>query len=104
VKTSTISSVLIALAMAHYTGPVRAAEESPGAWGVVDLSGPIGEPAPNGTWNFAVDIQARYFDIGTGISQWLARGSAGYRFANGIELRFGYGRFRARNRRGAVVN
>ena len=86
------------------SGILQAAEESPGAWGVLDLAGPIGEQAAGGAWNFAADIQARYFDIGTGISQWLVRPSVGYRFAHGVELRLGYGRFRARNRRGAVVN
>lgn len=86
------------------SGALQAAEESPGAWGVLNLSGPLGEQAASGAWNFAADIQARYFDFGTGISQWLVRPSVGYRFANGIELRFGYGRFRSRDRLGAVVN
>ena len=81
-----------------------AAEESPGGWAVLDLSGPLGEQRATGSWNFAADIQARYFDIGTGISQWLVRPSVGYRFNERVELRLGYGRFRARDRRGIVVN
>ena len=81
-----------------------AAEDSAGAWGVATLSGPLGEASSTGGWNLVVDAQARYFDIGTGASQWLLRPSVGYRFAKGVELRLGYGRFRARSRSGRVVD
>jgi hypothetical protein len=79
-------------------------QNSPGAWGVVTVGGPIGEPGPRGRWNVAMDAQARYFDIGTGINQWLLRPSIGFRFTEGAELRVGYGRFRARGAGGLVVN
>ena len=81
-----------------------AAEESAGAWGVVSASGPLGAASSTGRWNLAVDAQARYFDIGSGASQWLLRPSIGYGFANGVELRLGFGRFRARSRSGRVVD
>ena len=83
---------------------VFAAEDSAGAWGVVSASGPLGEASSTGRWNLAVDAQARYFDIGSGASQWLLRPSIGYGFANGVELRLGYGRFRTRSSSGRVVD
>ena len=89
------------LVLVLFAARLQAADENPGAWGVIDLSGPIATAEAGGSWNFAADIQARYFDIGSGISQWLVRPSVGYRFANGVELRLGYGRFRARGRSGA---
>lgn len=103
-QSARLAAYCIWLVMVLGAGPLQAAEESPGAWGVLDLAGPIGAPRESGAWNFAADVQARYFDIGTGISQWLVRPSVGYRFTNGVELRLGYSRFRSRNRRGEVVN
>ncbi len=96
-----------AIALVLSAGPLQAAEERPGAWGVIDLSAPLGDRSPSGAsgaWSVAADLQARYFDIGTGISQWLLRPSVGYRFTNGLEIRLGYGRFRVRSRSGEVVN
>jgi hypothetical protein len=82
----------------------QAEQNSPGVWGVATVAGPLGEPVPRGRWLIAADAQARYFDIGTGISQWLLRSMIGFRFAEGAEVRLGYGRFRSRGSGGQVVN
>jgi hypothetical protein len=98
--------VISASAFALLTAASIAAgeEDRPGAWGVVTVGGPLGEPTTRGRWNIGADAQARYFDIGTGISQWLLRPSIGYRYTDGLDLRVGYGRFRTRAAGGLVVN
>lgn len=89
---------------AYFATDTLAAEDAPGAWAVASLSGPLSGEGNGGRWNFAADVQARYFDIGSGASQWLVRPSVGYRFANGVDVRVGYGRFRARSKSGRVAD
>jgi hypothetical protein len=92
---------LLALLLVSCTA--LAEQNTPGAWGVLTVGGSLGEAVPRGRWNVAMDAQARYFDIGSGISQWLVRPSVGFRFTEGVEIRLGYGRFRARGSGGLVV-
>lgn len=96
--------LLVALLMLASGGDVLAADDAAGAWAGVTVAGPLGEAGSRGALNFAGDAQARYFDIGTGLNQWLVRASVGYRLRGGVELRAGYGRFRSRGRGGGVVN
>jgi hypothetical protein len=58
----------------------------------------------NTRWLYWFDAQARYFDIGSGINQWLARPGIGYKLNDSTNVWLGYGRFRSRGRSGAVVD
>ncbi len=51
-----------------------------------------------------LNAEARYFDLGSGVNQWLARPSVGYRFAEGATLRVGYARFRTSASSGIVAS
>ena len=82
----------------------RAWDESPGAWTVVTLTDTFDQGGEPSRWHYWVDAQARYFDLGSGINQWLVRPAIGYRLDNGMRVWLGYARFRTRGASGTVVN
>jgi hypothetical protein len=53
-------------------------------------------------WYYWVDAQARYFDMGSGINQWLVRPAVGYAINDNLKGWLGYARFRSRSRSGDV--
>lgn len=71
-----------------------AAENYAGAW----LGAVITEPLPSddgpGRWQYWVDVQARYPDVGSGASQYLVRPAIGYDVAGSLRAWAGYARFR----------
>ena len=79
-----------------------ATEDDLGGWAALVASGRIGQDTSR--WRYHVDAQARYFDIGTGINQWLVRPGIGYDLGNNVSVWLGYSRFRSRGRGGAVVD
>ena len=79
-------------------------ESAPGAWAVVTLTDSFRNDGDASRWQYWVDAQARYFDLGSGINQWLLRPAIGYELRNGVRVWLGYARFRTRGGSGAVVN
>ena len=49
-------------------------------------------------------LQGRYFDIGSGVNQYLVRPAIGYRLGGSVQVWAGYARFRTRNQSGAVAD
>ena len=82
-------------------GTAMAADDDVGAWAVAATSGRFGE---QGRLRYTVDTQARYFDIGSGINQWLLRPGIGTDLSATTSAWLGYARFRTRGRSGAVVD
>jgi len=95
---------VIALLLAAVVAPqgATATEDDIGGWAVGATGGRLG--GDDSRWRYVVDGQARYFDIGTGINQWLIRPGVGYDLTNNLALWVGYARFRSRGRSGAVVD
>ena len=54
-----------------------ATENDPGIWLTFSTSGELGSGGVDGRWLYWFDAQARYFDIGSGVNQWLARPGIG---------------------------
>ena len=79
-----------------------AGENEPGVWAVFSTTDSFS--SDGGRWRYWLDTQARYFDIGSGINQWLVRPAVGYELNNGVRLWLGYGRFRTRGGSGAVFD
>ncbi len=94
---------LLALVVLSIPPVAAAAEDNSGAWAALNVTGPVGAMTEKGQWNFAADAQARYFDVGIGVRQWLFRPSIGFRFTNGVGIRVGYARFHTRGRSGQTV-
>jgi len=83
-----------------------AAEESPGVWagGVLNDTLPLGTLGLDGRALYSVEAQGRYFDIGSGLNQYLLRGAVGYKLRGSLQAWAGYGRFRARGPQGSPVD
>lgn len=91
--------IVVALALSlALASPAHATENDPGAWLVVSTSDTLG--SGDTRWRYWFDAQARYFDIGSGISQYLVRPAVGYTLDTGATVWFGYARFRSRTRSG----
>ncbi len=78
------------------------ADHAPGFWMIVQAGGRLGDDVDS-RWRYAVDSQGRYFDIGSGLSQWLIRPAVGYAVDDNTRAWLGYGRFRVRDREGNSI-
>lgn len=81
----------------------QAADDDAGIWLVFAASDLVQWSAGEDRWSWAVDVQARYFDVGSGANQLLLRPSVGYALDGRWSLRAGYGRFRTHARSGVTV-
>ena len=100
------SSGLILLGLACLTLPARlsATENDFGAWLIVSSTDVFAVDHRPSRWRYTIDAQARYFDIGTGINQYLIRPGIGYSVGSNLSAWVGYARFRSRGRAGNVVD
>lgn len=81
-----------------------ATENDAGAWLVVSSSDAFGADDEPSRWRYTVDFQARYFDLGSGINQYLLRPGIGYSIGSNLSAWIGYARFRSRGRSGNVTD
>lgn len=78
------------------------ADHAAGFWMIAQAGGRLGNDAAS-RWRYAIDAQGRYFDIGSGLSQWLIRPAVGYAIDDETRAWLGYGRFRVRDREGNSI-
>ncbi len=78
------------------------AENDLGAWTIFSTTDAFRSDEGTTRWHYWFDAQARYFDLGSGTNQWLARPAIGYRLDGNMKVWLGYARFRSRNRAGNV--
>ncbi|MDH3442198.1 MAG: DUF2490 domain-containing protein, partial [Gammaproteobacteria bacterium] len=50
-----------------------------GAWTVFNATDALQTDDGSGRWHYWIDAQARYFDVGRGINQYLVRPAIGYK-------------------------
>jgi hypothetical protein len=83
---------------------VHATETDEGIWTIFTSTDAF--PTSDGTnrWHYWFDAQARYFDLGSGINQYLVRPGVGYEIGDNLSAWVGYARVRARNRSGNVTD
>ncbi|MDX1403562.1 MAG: DUF2490 domain-containing protein [Woeseiaceae bacterium] len=98
------SKPLLGLLLASIASPAIAAEDSPGAWITFSISDAVSSAGQDTRWHYWFDTQARFFDPGSGASQYLVRPGFGYRFSNGVKGWIGYARYRTRGSNGTVVH
>jgi hypothetical protein len=73
---------------------VFATESDPGIWAIFAVEGPLQRDNADNRWLYQIDVQARYFDLGSGVNQWLVRPAIGYKLSEQVNGWFGYARFR----------
>lgn len=78
--------------------PAYADEDLFGSWLVFAGDQAIGDTQ----WHAAIDLQARYPDLGSGANQLVFRPSVGCQFENGVSAFAGYGRFRTHTASGGT--
>lgn len=95
---------LAVLVMICLATPISASatEDAPGTWVIFSMNDAFPTDGGNSRWHYWFDAQARYFDLGSGINQWLARPGIGYAITDNVKGWLGYARFRSRNRAGNV--
>lgn len=81
-----------------------ATEHNPGTWMTFSASDTFRTEGEDSRWRYWFDAQARYFDVGSGINQWLVRPAIGYEISDSVNAWFGYARFRTRNRAGTIAD
>lgn len=84
--------------------PVHATESGEGIWTIFSSTDSLPSAGKTGRWHYWFDAQARYFDVGSGINQYLIRPGVGYEISDNASAWVGYARLRARNRAGNVVD
>ena len=81
-----------------------ATENDPGAWITFSTTDAFQTDGQDNRWHYWFDAQARYFDLGSGVNQWLARPGIGYEINDNVKGWVGYARFRTRNSAGDVAD
>jgi len=101
-----IGATLVAMAALMQLAPAgaHAVENDPGFWTVFSTTDAFQSGGEDSRWLYWFDAQARYFDIGSGVNQWLARPFVGYQVTDDFKVWLGYARFRTRGRTGSVVD
>lgn len=81
-----------------------ATEQDDGVWAVFTSTDTFPAGDTTSRWHYWFDAQARYFDLGGGINQYLVRPGVGYDINDNLSAWVGYARLRARNRSGNVAD
>jgi hypothetical protein len=104
--TGSIKIRLAIVVLACWAFPITGAatEHDPGAWITFSATDAFQTDARDSRWHYWFDAQARYFDLGSGVNQWLARPGIGYDINENVMGWVGYARFRTRNSAGVVVD
>lgn len=84
--------------------PALATEHNDGLWAIFTTNGAFDTNDEASRWHYWFDAQARYFDLGSGINQYLVRPGIGYAINDNLSAWAGYARLRARSRSGNVAD
>ena len=79
-----------------------AADNEDSVWTVLTATDSFSADDGATRWHYWFDAQARYFDLGSGINQYLVRPGIGYEISDNLSAWVGYARLRSRNRAGNV--
>lgn len=93
---------LIGVAIICMPHVVFAADDDFGVWSFLNATDAFHTESGPSRWRYWIDAQARYFDLGSGVNQYLVRPAIGYQLDGSVQVWAGYARFRSRNRSGAV--
>ena len=101
-KPNIIGAALLAVTLLAGSATASAADDAPGIWLSGTLAGTMGDD--DSRWLYSAEAHARYFDIGSGINQWLVRPAVGYALGKDVRAWVGYSRYRIRSRTSNVAD
>lgn len=95
---------LAVIALTSFAADALATESDEGLWTVFTSTNAFPSNGSDGRWHYWFDAQARYFDLGSGVNQYLVRPGVGYQVSDSLSAWAGYARLRVRNRSGNVID
>ena len=98
------TGLLVAINAVGTFTPANATDSDDGLWTIFTTTDAFNAGDDVSRWHYWFDAQARYFDVGSGINQYLVRPAVGYKIRDDLSAWVGYARFRSRNRAGSVSN
>lgn len=100
----TLASAITLGVCGSLSAPALATEDNDGLWTIFSTTGAFRSDDGASRWHYWFDAQARYFDLGSGINQYLVRPGIGYKPGDNVSAWAGYARLRSRNRAGSVAD
>jgi hypothetical protein len=82
--------------------PAVATDDHPGAWIAFSMSDAFQSGGEDSRWHYWLDSQARFFDPGSGATQFVIRPGIGYRLTDKLQGWLGYARIRSESSAAAV--
>lgn len=99
-----IAQLLIGVAIFCVPHQASATDDDIGVWTVFTATDAFHSQSGPSRWHYWIDAQARYFDLGSGVNQYLVRPAIGYRLDDSVQVWAGYARFRTSNQSGTVAD
>lgn len=81
-----------------------AAENNPGLWAIFSTTNTFPSDSGSSRWRYWFDTQARFFEFGDGVNQYLVRPAVGYDLNDNVTAWLGYARFRTRGANGGYAD
>ena len=100
----TLTAVLAISVCGSLSAPALATDDNDGLWTIFSTTDAFRSDDGASRWHYWFDAQARYFDLGSGINQYLVRPGIGYELGDNVSAWVGYARLRSRNRSGNVAD
>lgn len=100
----TLATAIALSVCGSLSSPALAADDNDGLWTIFSTTDAFRSDDGASRWHYWFDAQARYFDLGTGINQYLVRPGIGYKPGDNLSVWAGYARLRSRNRSGNVAD
>lgn len=100
----TLATAIALSVCGSLSSPALAADDNDGLWTIFSTTDAFRSDDGASRWHYWFDAQARYFDLGTGINQYLVRPGIGYKPGDNLSAWAGYARLRSRNRSGNVAD
>lgn len=91
--------LLLAL-LGSFNNAALASEQSTGIWAGAVVAGNFPSSKGDSRWLYAVEAQGRYWDLNSGVEQYLLRPAVGYKLGSKLQGWLGYGRFRTNSNQG----
>jgi hypothetical protein len=95
--------LLLALVMGLQPAKSMATEDDTGIWAIFSTTDAFETDSGTSRWRYWFDAQARYFDVGSGINQYVLRPGIGYDVSDNMSVWAGYGYFHSRTADGTTV-
>ena len=83
--------------------PATATENDAGIWAIFSTTDAFESDKGASRWRYWFDAQARYFDVGNGVDQYVLRPGIGYDVSDNMSVWAGYGYFYSRAANGTTV-